>query len=464
MPSAAEKVALTDRFLKALKPVADGHPRRNIWDVEPGLVVQVGTKGKPSFFAVGRMPGAKQPTWRKLGEYPALSLAAARDAAREAREAMREGRDPKRIAEARLRSAVEAEAEREANTFGAVAERFDRWYRSTSGKGGRPRRTAPEVAAIIARELTPVWGSRPVAEITERDVTRLVQAIVDRGGDGATGKRKTGGPYAARHAFAAARLLFGWAHRAPQRLIAVDPTAGVRPESLHGAPLARERVLADAEVPPVWRAALATPYPYGPLVQLLFLTGARLREIAEASWGEVDLDAETLTVPTSRAKMKVAHVIPLTPAALEIVRTLPRFDGKDAGRFLFSTTAGRRPISGFSKFRASFNRRLASILEAEGLPAMSPFTLHDIRRSVRTNLSSLRVLPVVAEMVIGHQQKGIEAVYDLHRYDKEKREALRKWERKLLSLVAPSEPGEKPARRRKAGDDNVVPLRRRARA
>jgi hypothetical protein len=45
---------------------------------------------------------------------------------------------------------------------------------------------------------------------------------------------------------------------------------------------------------------------------------------------------------------------------------------------------------------------------------------------------------VVSELVIGHRQQGLRQVYDLHRYDNEKREALDKWERTLLTIVNPS--------------------------
>jgi integrase len=169
-----------------------------------------------------------------------------------------------------------------------------------------------------------------------------------------------------------------------------------------------------------------------------------LREVAEAGWAEIDLAAATLTVPTDRMKMKIAHVIPLTPAALAILEGLPRFNGGD---YLFSTTAGRRPISGFSKFRAKFNKTLATTLPA--------FTIHDLRRTCRTGLSTLQVPPHVAEMVIGHQQQGIAKVYDQHRYDAEKRAALEAWEARLLAIVAP-EP--------EPSDAVVVPMRARARA
>jgi len=195
----------------------------------------------------------------------------------------------------------------------------------------------------------------------------------------------------------------------------------------------------------VWAAAGATDLRFGPLGRLLVLTGSRLREWAEARWDEVDTDAATLTVSTSRMKMKFAHVIPLCPAALEIVQNLPRFAGGD---YLFTTT-GQRPISGFSKFRKKFDGTLNG--------AVASFTIHDLRRTTRTNLAAAGVSPFIAELVIGHVQKGVHATYDKFRYNDEKRAALERWATRLLSIVAPEPVRPEPKRAR-----NVVPLRRAA--
>ncbi len=76
----------------------------------------------------------------------------------------------------------------------------------------------------------------------------------------------------------------------------------------------------------------------------------------------------------------------------------------------------------------------------------APWRLHDIRRTVRTRLASLRVADEVAEMVIGHGRKGIQRVYDQHSYLPEMREALELWSNRLRSIVEPP-------------PDNIVKLR-----
>jgi len=67
---------------------------------------------------------------------------------------------------------------------------------------------------------------------------------------------------------------------------------------------------------------------------------------------------------------------------------------------------------------------------------MKPFVLHDLRRTVRTRLSDLKVRDEVAEMIIGHGRKGMQRIYDQHRYVDEMREALAAWNARLREIVS----------------------------
>ena len=65
---------------------------------------------------------------------------------------------------------------------------------------------------------------------------------------------------------------------------------------------------------------------------------------------------------------------------------------------------------------------------------VAPFTLHDLRRTCRTGLARLGVLPHVAERVVNHVQDGVAGVYDIHTYMNEKRAALEKWAEHLRTI------------------------------
>ena len=95
----------------------------------------------------------------------------------------------------------------------------------------------------------------------------------------------------------------------------------------------------------------------------------------------------------------------------------------------------------------STGKKLLDEMMRSELGELSPFQIHDIRRTVRTRLASLRVPDEVAEMVIGHGRKGLQRVYDQHSYEQEMREALEAWAARLRSIVNPP-----PA-------DNVIQLR-----
>lgn len=443
MPSAKRdpgRTLLTDRTLGALKPAQSGQ-RETLWDTSVrGLAVRVGARGRPAFYVVRRRAGDSRPSWRKLGDYPAMKLAEAREAARQALGALSEGKDPAAVATAKQRK----QQRQRADLFEAVAEEFA--TRLEAGRirkvrgGGGPLRNAAELAAIVRRELIPALHGRPINEITRRDIRESIEAIVARGEDVSPTRRK-GGPYAARHALAAARRLFSWA--LSRDLIEQSPCDGLKPVELHGAPAQRDRVLTDEELRLVWHAAEAAGYPFGPLVKLLLLTGQRRDEIADMRWPEVDNDV--LTIPAERMKGGFAQTVPLSPTAIEVLGALPRFAGGD---YVFSTMAGQRPVSGFSKMKSRLDGAMVK-LASEGAAqpetvTIEPFTLHDLRRTVRTGLSSVGVLPVIAELTIGHKQTGISAIYDRHRYDLEKRDALERWERKLLATVntaPPTAPG-----------------------
>lgn len=66
---------------------------------------------------------------------------------------------------------------------------------------------------------------------------------------------------------------------------------------------------------------------------------------------------------------------------------------------------------------------------------MEAWTTHDLRRTAATNMSALGFSDEVLDAVLNHVKKGVIAIYNRHRYDKEKKAALESWERKLTSII-----------------------------
>jgi integrase len=283
-------------------------------------------------------------------------------------------------------------------------------------------RTGENVQSTIRRELISRWGDRPIGDIKRRDVVEMLEGTVKRGS-----------PYTAYHLLAYARKLWNWAIVRDTYGLETSPCARISPKDLIGEREPRQRVLTDDEIRLVWKATgePGLGYPIAPLVRLLLITGQRLREVAEAQWSEIDLERRLWTIPVDRMKGRAMHEIPLSPIAVDLLSKLPRFT---AGDFVFTTTAGARPVSGFSKFK----RRLdATITELSGKP-IAGWRFHDLRRTMRTHLSALPSVPdMIRELVIGHARPGLHQVYDQHRYLDEKRDALDQWAARLRSIVEP---------------------------
>ena len=141
---------------------------------------------------------------------------------------------------------------------------------------------------------------------------------------------------------------------------------------------------------------------------------------------ELDLENASWTIPAARTKNKRPHIVPLTDDAVALLSELPRFK---AGQYLFSYN-GTTPVAGHSVGKA----RLDALMQAQATYPIR-FRTHDLRRTVRTRLSALRVPDVVAEMVIGHGRKGLQRIYDQHKFTDEMREALEAWNAGVRAIV-----------------------------
>ena len=299
----------------------------------------------------------------------------------------------------------------------------------------------------------PRWRNKALSAITRKDVTHLVDEIKDRGA-----------LYQAHNVLGHAKTFFNWAIERGIYGIEASPCDRIKPSRLIGPKSPRQRVLSDVEIAAFWRAARRMQYPIGPLFQMLLLTGQRRSEVGEARWREFDLRNQLWTVPPERFKSDSTLTSCRCRAdVMALLKTLPRWKGD----FLFSSTGGKKPVNGFSKAKSQLDRRMLLSLKALARKrgddprnvVLPPFVLHDLRRTMRTRLSSLRVADTVAEQVIGHGRKGIQRVYDQHQYLPEMREALDKWATLLRGIVAQPASKRSAEKASKNPESNVVPFR-----
>jgi integrase len=333
-----------------------------------------------------------------------MPLSDARRAAQSALAALSRGEHPA-DEERRRRAALAA---LKANSFPAVADQFIKKHVNTL-------RTAKEVETVIRRELIERWMDRSVTDIKRRDVIDLVEEVVDRGA-----------PYMARNLLAYTRKLFNW-EMARNDAIEVNPCDRVKATELIGRAEARQRILTDDELRVLWRGTAGLVFPFDPFVRLLLVLGCRRGELLRMSRAELDLRARIWTLSGERTKNADPRIVPLPRLAIDILKSLPA-----SADYVFATPAGG-PIAGISDMK----ERLDKPIGETSPPGLAPWRLHDLRRTMRTHLSALRLPQNVAELMIGHRQRGIVAVYDLHTYIDEQRDGFELWTRRLLSIVEP---------------------------
>jgi integrase len=362
----------------------------------PGLVLRVTPRGRKAWSVIYRRPGlgpagrAGPQVRETIGTHPAMSLEDARAKATEVLAGARSG-------------AAEA-----APTLASVAPTFLAEHKRTVSTWSRGELT-------LRLHVLPKLGSRPVAEVTRADVHRLLDELVS-----------AGKPGAAREVRKILSKLFNWL--LDRELAERNPATALRRADLRANKDAG-RSLADAELRVVWRAAVRMGYPFGDLARVLLLTGCRLSEWAAATWSEVDQRGRALAIPPGRHKSRRGLRVPLSAAAWAIVSALPRWN---EGDHLFSTTAGRRPVSGFG---GAADKLRALAAEENGGEALAHYRWHDFRVTFRSRLAELRVPGDVAELAVGHARVGLERVYVKADLADEVRRAMELYGQHLLEVV-----------------------------
>lgn len=387
-------VRFTDKWLGATSLTPAEGRVEYVDGLCPGLHFRVSAHGVRTFSVMFRLNGKL--TRRTIGRYPRVTLANARASALDVMRKAQEGIDA-REHRAREECTLTYEELVEAYVKKHLKPKARSWESVSKGLGH------PRMGHFMKKR---------VADIRRRDVINLIDEIV------AEGK-----PQAAINHLRHLKMMFNWA--AGRDLIVASPCDGVKPP---GRTFERDRILSDVEVVAVWNAAGQLRTPYGSMYRILMLTGQRRSEVAEMEWTEIT--NLVWTIPRERVKKDRPHAVPLCKTAAEILRNLPRYKGNP---FVFTTNTtsnrqlekGPRPSSNFNKTKQELDR----------LSGTSGWTIHDLRRTVRSKLAELRVPEVVARKVLNHESGKVDRIYNRHDYLSEKREALAKWEKKLISLV-----------------------------
>jgi integrase len=361
------------------------------WDETlPGFGVRLRGNGKR--WVVQYRAGTQQRR-ESLGDVRKVSLEDARKIARQRFAQVELGIDP---------AAERAQARAQALTLGVVITR----YLDAKGDVLRPN-TFKAAERYFAVHWKPLHD-RPLNAIKRADVAARLQELV-----------KAHGRTAAARARDNLSALYGWA--AKEGLCESNPV-GATNDPTDGMQ-ARDRVLGDDEIRAIWTACEDDDF--GRIIRLLLLTGCRREEVGGLKWDEVNLGTGVMTIAGTRTKNHRTLELTLPEVAVDILRSQPR----RREDYVFGVRGGA--FSAWSYATVKLNAR---IVAAEGKP-LPPWRLHDLRRTMRTNLGKLGVQPHIAELAINHARGNIEAIYDRHRYQREIAVALARWAAYVLALV-----------------------------
>jgi len=362
----------------------------------PGWGLRVRAGGSATWIFQYRQ-GRKQRRM-SLGSAAAITAQKARERASELHARVRLGQDP---AGEKIENRTKA-----AETFGSVVQPF-----LTHKKTALKPRTFAEVERHLLTNAKRLHGLQ-IDGIDRRTVAALLSEL-------ATSKGST----VVNHVRASLSAFFGWAMR--EGLAEANPVIGTNKAAANGS---RDRVLVDDELRSIWNALGDDDY--GNIVRLLALTGQRRDEIGSLRWSEVDLDKGLISLTAERTKNSRPHDIPLSDAALGILKRLHATAGyRD---FVFGIRANG--FQGWSKSKETLD---ASI-------ALPDWRLHDLRRTVSTRMhDELGIAPHIVEAVLNHvsgHKAGVAGVYNRAVYAKEKAVALDRWAEHFGGIVSGRSP------------------------
>ena len=421
--------ALTVKGVESLKA---GPSRREIPD---GLVVNlylaVQTTGAKSWVFRPRISGrVKKIT---LGTYPSLGIVDARDRARALAIEIAAGRDPTAKPEPAPATRGDRPIEELCRDYILAYVVPNNRKRTQQGKarvlGFTWNKEGELVHTKSKGDIISQWEGRAVNSITGVDVVDLLDAICARGSF-----------IAANRTLAYLKGLFGWA--VGRKIIETSPCEKIKAPAKERK---RQRILGTAELKAVWDAiSLFGNEAYNAkrdACHMIILTGQRTSIVSKARFNHFNLGDRLWLIPEDAEGNKgFSYLLPLTEEMESIIYNCPHKHG-----YLFSTTEGEKPLYMGNKIKVE----LDGLIEGLGVE-MSPWVFHDLRRTMRTGLSSLAIPDgdTVRELVIGHKQTGMHEVYDLYQYLPQKRIALELWAAQVRSIVSPPE-------------GNVIPLKTR---
>jgi len=377
-------VKLTDRQIQLTKPPVSG--RLTLSDGN-GLQLRITSKGKRSWSLQYRYQGAMRKY--TIGSYPEITLKDARARDTELRASIQAGNDPQ-TAKKLARSPSSTNVEE-------CFEEYLRDYLKVNLKSW------PEYERAMRSDVLPFVGKIELEALDKPAIRAVIRRITERGR-----------MVLANRVLQYISKMLKWA--VGVGYITVNPAADIPNPAKERS---RERVLSLDEVRSVLDACDSLGGVQADFVKFLLFSGQRINEIAKLTHDEVMDDH--IAIPRDRNKSGETIITPLLPHLRDILDSCPRGNGP----FVFSTTLGDRPLSGFSQIKSLLQK----------ISGITDWTFHDFRRSMATALADAGIDQFKIKCALNHKDNSVTGVYDRSYHIKAKSEALSKWHAIIIEDV-----------------------------
>jgi integrase len=392
-------MSLSDTAIRNAKPKEKPYKMAD----EKGLYLLVNKSGQ--YFRFDYRFGGKRLTLA-LGVYPDLTLKAARDKHREARQQLANGIDPGQYKKA-TKNMTKTRA---ANSFEAVARE---WFSKKSPVWADSH--SSKVIVRLEQDIFPWLGGKPIAEVTAPDLLAALRRIESRGAIDTAHRAKQTCSQVFRYAIATGR-----AERDPAAdLRGALQTINKQHFKTITEPLKIGSLLRDLSG---YSGAFITQC----ALKLAPLTFVRPGELRRAEWEEIDLDRAEWRIPAAKMKMKVVHIIPLSRQALQILTELHPLTG--SGKYIFpGARSSARPMS---------ENTVNAALRQMGY-SKEEMTGHGFRGMASTSLHEQGWPSDIIERQLSHGERNpVKAAYNHAEYLPERRRMMQAWADYLDGLAA----------------------------
>ncbi len=401
---------ITETWLKANA----GKPREKVEEKSDrdSLSARVSAKGKITFQIRFRFDGKGARI--DLGSYPLISLKEAREKALDVRSLIEKGIDPR--VEKKLEKINQ---DRESLSFKGI---FDEWHEKYLFKN---KKSANDIYRSFELYVFKEFGDLPANRISVRNWLNLLEPLAEQK------------PSITERILSNTKQMYNWAIK--RELCVLNPLANIdSKEDLHIEYIPKDRTLNDQEIAYIWQGLMRSRmYIRNRIfVQLCFIYGCRSGELRTAKKEHIDRDSMTWIIPPENhkngEKTRKPLIRPLIPETLQLFDLAATLNDSE---YLFVTTKNKhQPVSRGALLSLPYD--LTEYLFREEQVTLDHWSLHDLRRTFRTNMSTITE-PHIAEIMLGHVLPVIWRTYDKHDYLDEQKEALTKWVERLRQIVMP---------------------------